>query len=227
MRDLMKCLRMGLSAYFVILSLGAFAIFLLTSSFSLSALAHEGGPKISLEKQSVMAGLPMVINGTGFEGAKEVSVTLEGLSGKVDVGRYDIAGEDFKIKVDTPMDLSAGTWKVTVVGGGKKASATITITPHDMQKMNEMMNEEAKGEAVEEHHGKMMGETQGQMHEQEDAIALREMKGMHEAMMGKEGHSLHGVPLVLNISRPGWLTGIILVLSLTSLAAGAILLVKK
>ncbi len=177
---------------------------------SRNTFAHSGGAKITFPEQSVMAGNSIVVKGTGFEGVNEVTVTLEGLSGKENVGTFAIDKEDFEISLQTPMNLEAGVWKVTVAGASGKlsASATITITPHDMEKMDKMMEEATVGMQEDADMGEVAHE------------------GMHRGGEEKEP-AIHATRVELNITRPGWLTGVVLVLSIISLTGGALLLVKK
>jgi len=212
MKGIAKNLNFGINSHSGRVALGALAILFAICIFSTYSPAHEGGARIAPSKQSVMAGETLIIKGTGFEGVSEVAVTLEGLEGKLDAGTFTIDKEDFEIRVNTPMNLKAGVWKVVVEGAGKKASATITVSAHDMEKMTEMMeeNESAEGvseEAMDAHHEEMM-------------------RQMHKGA-GTSKPALHASREELNISRPGWLTGIILALSLISLGGGAVLLLKK
>ncbi len=81
------------------------AVGFLLNTLGTPAYAHSGGPRITLAKQSVIAGESLLIKGTGFRGVREVTVTLEGIAGKKEAGTFSIDNEDFEIEIDIPMSL--------------------------------------------------------------------------------------------------------------------------
>ncbi|MBW1960359.1 MAG: cytochrome bc complex cytochrome b subunit [Deltaproteobacteria bacterium] len=66
-----------------------------------------------------------VIN--GLVGTKTAIFRLTGMFGKYDLGAFQIESDDFTQVLNIPSDISPGTYRLTVEGGGKSAKVVINV----------------------------------------------------------------------------------------------------
>lgn len=106
-------------------------LFLLTASFLFTgfstAWGHGEGTRIVPATLSVKAGGALEVTVNGLVGTKTATFSLTGMTGKVDLGTFDIAGDDFTQKLDIPSDLPPCTYRLTVEGGEKSAKTVIHV----------------------------------------------------------------------------------------------------
>lgn len=104
-------------------------IVVLTTSFLWNTTGWSHGDKTSIipEALSVKAGGKLKVEVKGLVGTKTASFSLTGLSGKVDLGQFPISSDDFTQVLELPADLSPGSYRLTVEGGGNSAKVVITI----------------------------------------------------------------------------------------------------
>lgn len=91
------------------------------------AWGHGEGTSIVPAAISVKAGAELEVTVNGLVGTKTATFSLTGMSGKVDLGTFDIAGDDFIQKLNIPSDLPPGTYRLTVEGGEKSAKTVIHV----------------------------------------------------------------------------------------------------
>ncbi len=105
------------------------ALIAVTFTFGWHAAAWGHGDKIQIipEKLNVRSGDNLQVKVMGLMGTKTATFNLTGLSGKYDLGQFDISSDDFTQVLQIPADLPAGTYRLTVEGGGNSAKAVITI----------------------------------------------------------------------------------------------------
>lgn len=108
----------------IILMVAALAI---TVTWSSAGWSH--GEKTSLipETLSVKAGDKLKVDVKGLVGTKTATFHLTGLTGKFDLGQFPISSDDFMQVLEIPSDLSPGSYRLTVEGGGKSAKVVITV----------------------------------------------------------------------------------------------------
>lgn len=101
----------------------------LAISFSLATAAWGHGDKIQIvpEKLSVRSGDTLQVQVNGLVDTKTATFSLTGLSGKYDLGEFPISSDDFTQTLKLPADLPAGSYRLTVEGGGNSAKVVITI----------------------------------------------------------------------------------------------------
>jgi hypothetical protein len=87
------------------------------------------GDKIQIIPEAIhtKSGATLPVKVTGLVGTKTAIFSLTGLSGKYDLGQFDISGDDFSQVLQIPEDLPSGTYRLTVEGGGNSAKIVITI----------------------------------------------------------------------------------------------------
>ena len=100
-----------------------------TMTFGLNTAAWSHGDKIQIipEKLNVRSGDKLPVKVMGLMGTKTATFKLTGLSGKYDLGQFDINTDDFIQVLEIPAGLPAGSYRLTVEGGGKSAKVVITI----------------------------------------------------------------------------------------------------
>ena len=100
-----------------------------TMTFGLNTAAWSHGDKIQIipEKLNVRSGDELQVKVMGLMGTKTATFNLTGLSGKYDLGQFDISTDDFIQVLEIPAGLPAGSYRLTVEGGGKSAKVVITI----------------------------------------------------------------------------------------------------
>jgi hypothetical protein len=100
-----------------------------TIAFGLHTAAWSHGDKIQIipEKLSVRSGDNLQVKVMGLVGTKTAAFSLTGLSGKYDLGKFEIGSDDFTQILEIPADLPAGSYRLTVEGGGKSAKVVISI----------------------------------------------------------------------------------------------------
>jgi hypothetical protein len=63
----------------------------------------------------------------GLIGTKTATFSLTGLSGKYDLGQFEIGSDDFTQVLEIPADFPPGNYRLTVEGGGNTAKVVITL----------------------------------------------------------------------------------------------------
>ena len=94
---------------------------------STSAWSH--GDKIQIIPETILtkSGATLPVKVSGLVGTKTAIFSLMGLSGKYNLGQFDISSDDFSQVLQIPEDLHAGSYRLTVEGGGNSAKIVITI----------------------------------------------------------------------------------------------------
>ena len=108
----------------IFLALIAFSI---TFGWLTAAWSHGDKIQIIPEKLNVRSGDKLPVKVMGLMGTKTATFNLTGLSGKYDLGQFDISSDDFTQVLEIPADLPAGNYRLTVEGGGKSAKVVISI----------------------------------------------------------------------------------------------------
>jgi len=108
----------------IFLALIAFSI---TFGWLTAAWSHGDKIQIIPEKLNVRSGDKLPVKVMGLMGTKTATFNLTGLSGKYDLGQFDISSDDFTQVLEIPADLPAGSYRLTVEGGGKSAKVVISI----------------------------------------------------------------------------------------------------
>ena len=92
-----------------------------------AAWSHGEGIQIVPETLSVRSGAKLQVTVNGLENTKTATFSLTGLAGKYDLGEFSISSDDFVQELQIPSDLPAGSYRLTVEGGGNTAKVVITI----------------------------------------------------------------------------------------------------
>lgn len=105
------------------------ALVILTIMFGMHAATWSHGDKIQVipEKLNVRSGDNLQVKVMGLMGAETATFSLTGLSGKYNLGQFEISTDDFTQVIQIPSDLPAGSYRLTVEGGGNSAKVVITI----------------------------------------------------------------------------------------------------
>ncbi len=105
------------------------ALIAFTMTFGLHTAAWSHGDKIQIipEKLNARSGDKLQVKVMGLMGTKTATFNLTGLSGKYDLGQFDISSDDFTQILQIPADLPAGSYRLTVEGDGNSAKVVITI----------------------------------------------------------------------------------------------------
>lgn len=106
-----------------------FTPLILAISFCWAAAAWSHGDEIQIipETLSVRSGATLQVKVNGLVNTKMATFSLSGLSGKYDLGEFSISSDDFTQTLQIPADLPAGSYRLTVEGGGNSAKVVITI----------------------------------------------------------------------------------------------------
>jgi hypothetical protein len=182
------------------------AVSILTLGPLSAAFGHGKGVRITPEATSVSAGSQLKVKVNGLTGTKEATFALTGIDRQYDLGTFSISKDDFDRVLQIPGGLSTGSYRLTVKGGGKSATAVISVTALPVQKglqEKEIVKETAPERTPDKH-----------LEEYE----ATEAKGHDESI---------GRPIALRIIRPGWLKIVVAVLVLLSTGGGVWLLVIK
>ena len=101
----------------------------LAITFSWNAVAFSHGDKIQIipETLNVQSGGTLQVLINGLVRAKTAAFSLTGLSGSYDLGEFSISSDDFTQILLIPADLPAGSYRLSVEGGGNIAKVVITI----------------------------------------------------------------------------------------------------
>jgi len=213
------------------------------------AHAHVGGPMVVPKMLSVPAGKILGLKCTGFEGVEVVEVKLKGVSAEVELGQFEVDGEDFELEVRIPEWLAPGSYKVIVAGDGARAEKVITVLAvagemshaggtGEMGEMGQMgtgTHEQINGSKTEQENANIGDESESVAEKQARVDELQMGKedyegerphqiGAEKQAKGATGGQAYGVEVELNISRPGWLTALVLVVALISVSGGIWLL---
>ena len=94
---------------------------------SSSVWAHGSGTKIVPQSLSMKAGSEFVVTVSGLTGSKTATFKLTGISGKFELGEFQISSDDFTQVLKIPVDLPPGSYRLTVEGGKKKAKVVINV----------------------------------------------------------------------------------------------------
>jgi len=105
----------------------ALTALIITATWSTAGWSHGEGTSIIPEALSVKAGGKLKVEVKGLEGTKTATFNLTGLTGKFDLGQFPISSDDFTQVLEIPSDLSPGSYRLTVEGGGKSAKVVITV----------------------------------------------------------------------------------------------------
>ena len=89
--------------------------------------AHGSGTTIVPESLSVKAGSELKVTVNGLVDTKTAKFKLTGISGKFDLGEFEITSDDFTQVLKIPADLPPGSYRLTVEGGRKKAKVVINV----------------------------------------------------------------------------------------------------
>jgi len=111
------------SKRWLLLSLAALLLITIASL----AWAHGEGVRIVPKTLIVKAGKPLPVDVEGLEGVDKAHFTLTGLFGKIDLGTFPIAQDDFHQVLDIPADTSPGSYRLEVEGGANRAEIVITV----------------------------------------------------------------------------------------------------
>ncbi len=97
--------------------------------FALTATAwgHGEGTSIVPASLSAKAGGELQVKVNGLTSTKTATFKLTGMTGKFDLGTYDISSDDFTQSLKIPADVPPGSYRLTVEGGKKNAKVVITI----------------------------------------------------------------------------------------------------
>ena len=106
-----------------------FAIVALAISSCWATAAWSHGDKIQIipEKLNARSGGTLQVKVSGLVNTKTATFNLTGLSGEYDLGEFSISSDDFTQTLQIPADLPAGSYRLTVEGGGNSAKVVITI----------------------------------------------------------------------------------------------------
>jgi len=106
-----------------------FAIIILAINFCWITAAWSHGDEIQIipETLSVRSGAKLQVKVNGLVNTKMATFSLTGLAGKYDLGEFSVSSDDFDQVLQIPSDLSAGSYRLTVEGGGNSAKVVITI----------------------------------------------------------------------------------------------------
>lgn len=118
---LMKIRRINKLMYFTII------VFTVSLGWHTAAWSHGDEIQIVPEKLNVRSGDNLPVKVMGLVGTKTATFNLTGLSGKHNLGEFDISNDDFTQVLQIPADLPAGTYRLTVEGGGNSAKVVISI----------------------------------------------------------------------------------------------------
>jgi hypothetical protein len=104
-------------------------VLVLAISFCWITAAWSHGDKIQIipETLSARSGGTLQVKVNGLVNTKTATFSLTGLSGKYDLGEFSISSDDFTQTLQIPSDLPAGSYRLTVEGGGNSAKTVITI----------------------------------------------------------------------------------------------------
>jgi hypothetical protein len=108
-------------------SLLIIAGFVMALAVSTPAWSHGDKIQIIPETIHTKSGATLLVKVNGLVDTKTAIFSLTGLSGKYDLGQFDISADDFSQILQIPEDLPAGTYRLTVEGGGNSAKIVITI----------------------------------------------------------------------------------------------------
>lgn len=89
--------------------------------------AHGGGTTIVPQSLNVKAGSELAVTVSGLTGTKTATFKLTGISGKFELGEFQISSDDFTQVLKIPADLPPGSYRLTVEGGKKKAKVVINV----------------------------------------------------------------------------------------------------
>lgn len=92
-------------------------------AFSLTTFVwgHGEGTRIVPASLTVKAGSELKVTVNGLADTKTATFGLREISGKYDLGRFSISGDDFEQVLQIPADVPPGSYRLTVEGGGKSA----------------------------------------------------------------------------------------------------------
>lgn len=99
----------------------------ITVTWSSAGWSHGEKTSIIPETLSVKAGEKLKVEVKGLEGTKTAAFNITGLAGKIDLGQFPISSDDFTQVLEIPADLSPGSYRLTVEGGGNSAKVIITV----------------------------------------------------------------------------------------------------
>jgi hypothetical protein len=105
----------------------ALIVFAVSLGFDTAAWSHGDEIQIIPEKLSVKSGENLQVKVMGLIGTKTATFSLTGLSGKYDLGQFEISRDDFTQVLQIPADLPPGNYRLTVEGGGNTAKVVITL----------------------------------------------------------------------------------------------------
>ena len=98
-------------------------------AIGMNSTAWSHGDKIQIvpETMTAQSGGTLQVKINGLVGAQKATFSLTGLSGQYDLGEFSIKSDDFTQVLQIPADLPAGSYRLTVEGGGNSAKVVITI----------------------------------------------------------------------------------------------------
>ncbi len=101
--------------------------FVMALGVSTSAWGHGDKIQIIPETIHTKSGATLQVKVSGLVGTKTAIFSLTGLSGKYNLGQFDISSDDFTQVLQIPADLPAGSYRLMVEGGGNSAKVVISI----------------------------------------------------------------------------------------------------
>ena len=105
----------------------AFMIISLALTWSPVVWSHGGATTIVPKSLNVKSGSELEVTVNGLLGTKTATFHLTGMSGKYELGKFQISSDDFTHVLKIPADLPPGSYRLTVEGGGKSAKVVINI----------------------------------------------------------------------------------------------------
>lgn len=88
---------------------------------------HGEGTRIVPASLTVKAGSELKVTVNGLVGTKTATFQLTGISGKYELGKFQISSDDFTQVLRIPADVPPGSYRLTVEGGKRSAKVVITI----------------------------------------------------------------------------------------------------
>ncbi len=104
-------------------------IIILAINFCWISAAWGHGDEIQIipETLNVRSGARLQVKVNGLINTKTATFSLTGLAGKYDLGEFSVSSDDFEQMLQLPVDLPAGSYRLTVEGGDNSAKVVITI----------------------------------------------------------------------------------------------------
>jgi hypothetical protein len=92
-----------------------------------TAWSHGEGTSIIPASLTVKSGSELEVKVNGLVGTKTATFRLTGMTGKYELGEFQISSDDFTQVLKIPADAAPGNYRLTVEGGDKSAKVVITV----------------------------------------------------------------------------------------------------